>query len=342
MLIQYGFDATVLTSSKGPSKPRIIETVPCEFSRNLWQMLALNPLCFIYHRLPNSVKDTDIVHVHSYIYFLANQVALYHMSSKFPFVLHLHGGTSPITTDVYGLKPAMAKILYDRTIGKWTINSATKIMCSSKDDMRNAVERFGAEQERLIHVPNSIFVDDFYSQNGNTRIVTFLARLTQLKGCYYMPEIIKRVHNEHKDVHFWIVGEGYMEGFLRKELEGLPVKFYGAIPHSQVPSVFAKSYISYLPTHTESCPLSLLESMASSVPVVASAVGGVPEIVRNNKTGFLSPVGNPEYMANKIIYLLDNEDERRRMGREAKKMVEEEYSWKVNVKKVIDTYASLM
>ena len=114
-------------------------------------MLGLNPLSFIYKDLPDNVDWADVVHVHSYIYFLGNQVALYRKKRRFPFILHLHGGTSPITSEVYGVRAAIAKKIYDRTIGKWEIDVADYIMSSSKNDVENAINIFGANPNRITH-----------------------------------------------------------------------------------------------------------------------------------------------------------------------------------------------
>lgn len=305
-------------------------------------MLGLNPLSIIYRRLPRGVDWADLVHVHSYIYFLANQVALYRKKREFPFVLHLHGGTSLISSKVYNYSAAMAKILYDTTVGKWTIQAADIIMASSKIDAKNAIERFRADPDRIVYIPNSIFVEDFYSSSENPPIITFLARLTQLKGCLHIPNILKRVYKEHKKVMFWIIGEGDFDKFLERELRNMPVKFWGMVPHSMVPKILASSSISYLPSYTESCPLGILESMASSVPVVATNVGGIPEIIKNGETGFTTPLEDTKQMAEKIIYLLDNEKERKRMGYQGRRFVEEHHNWYKTVEKVERIYGELI
>lgn len=341
-LINLGHEIKVFTSRKDNTKYKIIETVPCRFFRNYKHMLQLNPLSFIYHKLSSAVDWADIVHVHSYIYFLGNQVALYRRKRRFPFILHLHGGTSPITSKVYGRLPVLAKTLYDVTIGKWTIQSADIIMASSKNDALNAIERFDVDPRRIVLVPNSVYVDNFYSEPENPPIVTFLARLTQLKGCYLIPDILKRVYQEHKNVKFWIVGEGYVESFLRKELKGLPVRFWGAVPHAQVPDILAKSSVYYLPSYTESCPLAILEALASSVPVVAFNVGGISEAVSHGKTGFMAPVGNIELMAQYICELLDNDKLRRQIGREGRKKMEHERDWGSCVKKILKVYEGII
>lgn len=341
-LVKKDHSVRIMTSIKSSKKFDIIEGIPCYFYRNYWHMLKLNPLSFLYHDLSEVVDWADVVHVHSYIYFLGNQVALYRKFREFPFVLHLHGGTSPIGPEVYGYRAAIIKKFYDRTVGKWSIRTADFIMASSQDDVDNAVNRFDVDSDRITHIPNSIFVDNFYSEPSTPPIVTFLARLTQLKGCLLLPSIIKQVHKEYKDVMFWIVGEGYLDEYLHKELKELPVKFWGGVPHSQVPEIFAKSSISFLPSYTESCPLGILESLASSVPVVASNVGGIPEIIENGRTGFVGDTEDVETMADRIVWLLNNEKERKDMGQRGRKFVEEKHNWSKTTEMIEKIYEGLI
>ena len=341
-LAKRGHNIRVMTSIKGNKKFDYVEGIPCNFYRNYWHMLKLNPLSFLYQDLPDIVDWADIVHVHSYIYFLGNQVALYRKLREFPFILHLHGGTSPIGPEVYGWRAAIVKKFYDATVGKWSINTADCLLASSQNDVNNAINRFSANPDHITHIPNSVFVDNFYSDPSNPPVVTFLARLTQLKGCLLLPTIIKRVHKERKDAIFWIVGEGYLEKFLHEELEGLPVKFWGGVPHSQVPEIFAKSSISFLPSYTESCPLGILESMASSVPVVASNVGGIPEIIEEGRTGFTTDTENVLAMAERIVWLLDNDKERIDMGRRGRKFVEDKHSWGKTTTMIENIYEELI
>jgi len=305
-------------------------------------MLHLNPLSFLYYDLSEHVEWADVVHVHSYIYFLGNQVALFRKFKEFPFILHLHGGTSPIGPKVYGYSAMVAKWVYDRSVGKWTINTADYLLASSQNDVDNAVKRFGANPDIITHIPNSVFVDNFYSEPHDPPVVTFLARLTQLKGCLLLPEIIKRIYRERNDVKFWIVGEGYLDKYLHENLKDFPVKFWGAVPHSRVPELFAKSSVSLLPSYTESCPLGILESLASSVPVVASNVGGIPEIVHNGETGFIEDTEDITSFAERIVWLLDNDKERKKMGRNGRKFVEENHSWRTTTKMIETIYEELI
>lgn len=343
LLMKNGHNIKIFTSKRHHFRPfEEIEGLPVYMFRNFNQMLGINPLCFIIRRLPEATEWADVIHVHSYIYFLANQVALYRKMKIFPFILHLHGGLPYMPTVVYGTKVTMVKEIYDRTVGRWTIQTADRIIACCEHDKRMAIERFGADPSKIDVIPNSIYVDKFYSKPTNPSIAIFVGRLTRLKGTYLIPKIVKRVLLQHRDTRFWIVGGGPTFPYLEKRLKGLPVKLWKAVPHSTIPNLLAKSSILFLPSYVEGSPLVCLEGLASNLPVVATDVGGVSEVVRENETGFTVPVGDVDGMVERLLYLLENEKQRSRMGKEGRKLVEKEHNWKINVQKIMKIYSDFI
>ena len=78
--------------------------------------------------------------------------------------------------------------------------------------------------------------------------------------------------------------------------------------------------------------------MACGVPVIATRVGGIPELIKDGKTGLLVPPGDPKALADAIIYLLDNEKERRKLGKNGRELVEKNHSIDKMAKKYLDIY----
>jgi glycosyltransferase involved in cell wall biosynthesis len=97
-----------------------------------------------------------------------------------------------------------------------------------------------------------------------------------------------------------------------------------------------------LSSHSEGCSISLLEAMASGKPVIATRVGGNPELVLEGKTGFLVPPAEPEKLAEKIIFLLKNEDLRLKMGDEGRKRAKEKFSLEVMIKNYEELYSKVL
>jgi glycosyltransferase involved in cell wall biosynthesis len=101
---------------------------------------------------------------------------------------------------------------------------------------------------------------------------------------------------------------------------GESVRFLGEV--GNVPELLARSSLLVLPSLTEGISLTLLEAMARGLPVVATRVGGNPEVVEEGVTGFLVPARRPQDLAERMVYLLRRPDLAREMGRQARQRVE--------------------
>jgi len=116
------------------------------------------------------------------------------------------------------------------------------------------------------------------------------------------------------------------------------VKFTGELPPSQVDPLLASMDVSVLSSLSEGMSNALLESMAAEKPVVATAVGGNPEVIQHGKTGYLVPPGDPQSMAAALLKLLTEPDLRREMGVNGKARVETEFS----VNRMVRRYEDLL
>ena len=135
------------------------------------------------------------------------------------------------------------------------------------------------------------------------------------------------------DIELVFVGNGMM----RNELEMLSkkwgieknIKFAGFIGDTTKKALYYKSSdIFVLPStmSTESFGIVNLEAMACGIPIVASKIGGIPDVVKDGENGLLVPPRDSEALADTIIYLLENEDIRKRMGKNGRDKVEDS-SW---------------
>jgi glycosyltransferase involved in cell wall biosynthesis len=105
------------------------------------------------------------------------------------------------------------------------------------------------------------------------------------------------------------------------------VHFLGHVDHAELPGWYASADLFVLPSRMESFPLVLLEAMASGLPVVATAVGGVPELVVHGETGLLVPPNDPLALAQAINSLLDDPEGMKSMGARGRDTVRERYTW---------------
>lgn len=178
----------------------------------------------------------------------------------------------------------------------------------------------------------------------NKKIVLYAGRLLALKGVDVLIQAIPKVLETVKeDVLFVFAGSGVNSGLLHK-LEADPenILFTGPLPKELLIPLMNKSELTVLPSYHENCPYSVLESMACGTPVVASNVGGLPEIITHNYDGLLVDSGSPHALAWAIVRLLQDKDFRNLLGNKAKRTILERFSWKNNISKYLDAYSETL
>jgi glycosyltransferase involved in cell wall biosynthesis len=162
------------------------------------------------------------------------------------------------------------------------------------------------------------------------RVVFFPGRPTLVKGASVLARAIPIVIDRFPAAEFVFTGGG-AEEFLR--LAQLPasaaahVRFLGYLPYDDLPRLYASADLVIAPTYYEDFPIRILESLASGVPVVASEVGGIPEVVATGRTGALVPPGDPAALADAIVDLLSDDARRQRLGAAGRLRILEEFSW---------------
>ena len=315
-----------------------IDGIPVWRFMTTMYMLDVNPLSFFWQYVYKRVGEFDILHAHSYIYFLVNQVAAVRFVKRFPFILHLHGGLGFLPSSAFGPLNTIFKTGYDKTVGPITVRRADKVIACSESDKRLAIKELWADPDKIVVIPNAIEESQFYYREPEKPIVTFIGRLTTMKGADQFPTIIRRVTKCIPNVQFNIIGEGMLEEGLKQTLKNYDVKFFGSIPHERIPKILAKSSMLMLPTRMEGMPLVVLEAMASGKPCVVYDVGGVAEIVQDDITGFCPKVGRVGEFSDRIIQIIENESLRRLLGRNGRKLIDLKHTWKANADAVMKVY----
>ena len=135
-------------------------------------------------------------------------------------------------------------------------------------------------------------------------------------------------------VHFYWVGDGqYKTKILDKLGKYENFHYLGFISYpDKVREYLTEIDIYALPTGMDTTPLSCREAMAMEKPIVASNVGGIPEMIYDGKTGFLVDEGNAEQWIDKISFLLKNENTAKEMGKAARQLIIEKFNWDILAK----------
>ncbi|NIM19402.1 MAG: glycosyltransferase [Candidatus Latescibacteria bacterium] len=178
------------------------------------------------------------------------------------------------------------------------------------------------------------------------KVVSMVAALRPEKAHESVLEAARRLVAAHDDLKFLIVGDGPRREPLEELRTDLRlernVRFLGQ--RRDVAELLHLSDILVLPSHAvvETLPLAVLEAMAAGVPVVASAVGSIPELIEDGISGKLIPPADPESLAGAIEELLSNEAAAARIVERARSVVEEKYSVQTMVAKYEELFESLL
>jgi glycosyltransferase involved in cell wall biosynthesis len=151
-----------------------------------------------------------------------------------------------------------------------------------------------------------------------------------------MAILLKTYSNNIKAI---LVGDGPLREDLHAVTSKLKINehvtFLGK--RDDIPDLLRVMDIFVLPSISEGISNTILEAMASALPVVATDVGGTPEIVENGVTGLLVPKENPEIMARSLLELIEDQEKRKTMGQQGRKNAEKYFS----IERMVDTYESL-
>ena len=177
------------------------------------------------------------------------------------------------------------------------------------------------------------------------QIIT-VATLSQYKGLSYLIDAIVRLKKDGIDVDCSIIGDGPRRKALEKWIErhGVSdrVKLLGARPQHEVAGLISESDVFVLPSviardgQMDGIPISLMEAMAAGVPVIASAISGIPELVRNEVSGILVDATNSDQLALSIRRLIDNPELRMTLARAGQEKVRDEFDVRRTVTELID------
>jgi len=227
-----------------------------------------------------------------------------------------------------------------------TCRYSYKITAAS-DAIRKSYEAIGIPKEKLLTIHNGVELDNFNSsypgdKPRNGYIVGCVANARIIKGHKYLIEAIALLDKPY--IHCRLIGDGREVKNLRdlartNRLEDR-VEFLGY--RSDIPEQLGMLDIYVQPSLREGLPNSVLEAMASGLPVIATAVGGTPEAVIDGQTGFLVPPADPDAIAEKIRYILKNPDHARQIGLNARKYVEEHFSVESMVRKTDELFENVI
>jgi glycosyltransferase involved in cell wall biosynthesis len=200
-----------------------------------------------------------------------------------------------------------------------------RVVCNSQAASGRLIAR-GLSPSKVVVIPNAVCPEIFAVGNrgkqplrASTVKVGMIARMSAGKGHRFLLRAVARLRNKSRGIHLLLAGDGPERFQLETMTEQMgltnQVTFLGQCP--DVAGLLAKLDISVLVSSSESSPNAIAESMAAGLPIVATRVGGIPELISHGETGLLVPMDDDVELADAIEYLAENPDVCARLGQNA-------------------------
>jgi glycosyltransferase involved in cell wall biosynthesis len=226
------------------------------------------------------------------------------------------------------------------------------------EEVTASIGRFGLNRKsQVITLPNGVAVEQVRAEardlNGlraelgiphEHLVVGTVAVFRRQKRLLDWLEAAARIAAQRADVTFLLVGHGPEEASLKARVQALGlagrVRLPGFRPDGR--RLLALMDVYLMSSEFEGLPIALLEAMALGKPVVATAVGGIPEVVQPGQEGFLTPVGAIDELAAFTIQLLAEPERRRQMGQQGAGKVAENFHWQDRVRAMERLYLEVL
>lgn len=237
-----------------------------------------------------------------------------------------------------------------RYIETWKLCDA--IIRVRKKDIPKIAE-VGVPNEKLFHVPNGFDAAKFREMDrnlcreklglpGSGKFILNVANFySKVKGHEVLVRAFSEVHSCHEEIYCVLIGEGKLKGRIQKLIieENLcdRVLLMGGKPHSEIPEWMNACDVFVIPSLSEGNPTVMFEVLGCGKPVVATRVGGIPEIINSEDYGLLCEPGDPEDLTEKILIALDKKWDQKKIRKYA-----EQFTWDNIAKQIVAIYGSVL
>jgi glycosyltransferase involved in cell wall biosynthesis len=257
-------------------------------------------------------------------------------------VVFFHGWQEE--TEDFVRNSRLARALFMRSFGK------ARCVFVLAHSFKEALCRIGVDRGRIMTATTMFEGRDFHGTGRkNTsagKKVVFLGRFVPEKGIYELLEAFRVVKDKFPSVHLVLAGDGPEGGKLRQRVQdsGLEpyVEFSGYVRGSEKARVLMESDVFVLPSYHEACPVALLEAMAAGLPVIATRVGAIPDILEDEKNGILLDTASPVAIAAAVSHMLSNDMLREEIGQRNKNIAWKKYEASVVSREIAAVWQKLL
>jgi glycosyltransferase involved in cell wall biosynthesis len=293
-------------------------------------------------------EKPDIVHTHS-----SKGGILGRLAAKIAGVPHIiHTPHGHVFYGHFGAFASKAFLWIEKVFSKFT----DRVVALTDGEKNDYINLSVCSSEKLCKIHSGVDVKKFMHTNGNRvekrrslgldqneAVIGFVGWLLPIKGPDYLLKAMDDVWRWHPEASLVMVGKGDLDVDLRAEAlkknANGKVKFMGW--REDIDEIMPLFDMLVLPSLNEGMGRVLVEAMAAGKPVVASRVGGIPDLVRHAETGYLVPPADEEALADGIKKLLDDPEKAKQMGQRGKEYCHQ-FSLDAMVSKLDDLYSDLM
>jgi glycosyltransferase involved in cell wall biosynthesis len=201
----------------------------------------------------------------------------------------------------------------------------------------------GVDTEIFHPMAKTDYLHSIINVSPATPLIGFIGRLSHEKGPEVFVQVASMVLKRFEKYHFVLVGDGPMRQKLKDDIDNMGLNDYVHMAglQSDMPQVYSSLDLVVSTSYSEAMPLAIIEAMASGLPVIATNVGGVIDIVEVGRTGLLNGVGDLNGMANNIVTMMSDESARIEMGKAARKRAEANFELSNSVGQTSELISSL-
>ena len=235
-----------------------------------------------------------------------------------------------------------------KLIVRYVLDKAIYIYCTSKY-LIDQTKIYIKNDSKIRHIPFGIDGNYFIKEKISNKVIT-IGTTKSLEKYYGIDILIKafsRIVKDYPNIKLKLVGDGTYKNKLIQLIEDFNINdkcvIIPAVDCLEIPSILSTFDIYVLPSIApESFGVAALEASASGLPVIASNIGGIPEIIIDKVTGILVAPNSVEKLAGALLELIKSRDLRQKYGNAGRTFVKENYQWNINVQMQIREYKKLL
>ncbi|TDI30563.1 MAG: glycosyltransferase [Acidobacteria bacterium] len=244
----------------------------------------------------------------------------------------------------------MKRPLLRRYMETWALGRARIITVNSSPALEYTQDYYGATHGKLRFIPNGVEPLGDHAPSGqeirkrfnlspDASVILGIFRLDPQKNLELFCSVVEQVLPRLPGSHCLIAGDGPLRGWLEERARHSPCQSQITLlgPSDEIPALLAAGNILLLTSHFEGMPNVILEAMSAGLPVVATKVGGLVDLIEEGATGYLCPAGDRDKLASACTLLLQDPARAREMGRQASTQCKERFG----VEKMVQTYLDL-